>query len=167
MAQGLPPHVSGKVRCVQQHADLFEQCPIQVLRDAIHLRGVMHGKSARGSCVCKVFAEFIAQVLPAAIRTQDLNRSAMALGECPSLEPPIEGKRITLYREEVREGVAGRIVSECDEVSAPSMSCNSRWATNIGMDLITILLSLGTDLDLRHRFPSCACIEAHLTVLFP
>ena len=91
----------------------------------------------------------------------------MALGESPSLEQLIEGKCVALYREEVCEGVAGRIVSECDEVSVITTSSNSGWTANIGVYFITILLGLGTDLDLWYRLPPCTCIKTHLTVLFP
>ena len=89
----------------------------------------------------------------------------MALGECTSLELLVEGKCIALYREEVCEGVAGHIVSECDEVLATTMSSNSGWTANIGVYFITILLGLGTDSNLWYRLLHCTCIETCLAVL--
>ena len=167
MAQSLPPHVSREMRCVQQHADLLKQRLVEALCDTVQLQRVMDGESAHGSCISKVFAKLLAQVLAATIQSQDFDHSAVALGECPSLKPLIEGKCVALYREEVHEGVAGRIVSECDEVSVTTKSSNSGWTANIGVYFITILLGLGTDLDLWYRLPRCTCIKTRLAVLFP
>ena len=67
MVQSLPPHVSREMCCVQQCVDLLKQCPVEVLCDTVQLQRVMDGESAHGSCISKVFAKLLAQVLTATI----------------------------------------------------------------------------------------------------
>ena len=75
---------------MQHRADFLDQRTIQTLCNSIQLWRVVYGKSARGTSVCEVLIECLAQVFAATVRTQDLDCSAVVLGVCPGLELPVD-----------------------------------------------------------------------------
>jgi len=45
---------------VHEGLDALKQCPVQVLHDAIQLRGVMSGKLVHCACSCEMLIEGLA-----------------------------------------------------------------------------------------------------------
>jgi hypothetical protein len=67
MAHGFSPKGTGHPTFVQHGTHLLQQCAVQTLRDAIVLRGVVHGKFLLSSRCLEVHDKLFAKVLAAPI----------------------------------------------------------------------------------------------------
>ena len=71
---------------MREHLDVLKKCSIQVLCDAIKLRGIMCDEFSHCPCCCQMLIECGTQIFAATIGSQDFNPIVVLLGECPCLK---------------------------------------------------------------------------------
>jgi hypothetical protein len=113
-----------------------------------------------------VLIESLAQVLSPAIGPQDFNCPAVVLCNSPCLEHFVGLKSLVFGAQQESGRIPGRVVSEGDEIPSILAGSDGGWPPNIGMYLISKVLSGWSNPDFRNGQTSGAREDAGVTVCF-
>jgi len=146
--------------------DMLEERLVQLLSNAVELWDIMCGKVLCCMCHRKVFVKCLAQILAPAVRAQDLDASAVLLGDGPGLKRFVRLEDLVLGLEQVHNGIMGCIVCKGDEVVLPLHSGSGCWPPDISVNLVPEALGWDADVRLGHGDASGMCVDACLAVHF-
>ena len=104
---------------MQHDPDSLEECPVQVLHDAILSRGVMDSESVFSSCSLQVHLECVTQIFPPTAHVQ-LADVCVHLHLAPGLIFPVGSEYITFLVQEVQMDESSAVICEGNIVTAMS-----------------------------------------------
>src|SRR5713101_7403527 len=97
------------------------------------------------ACLCQVLVEGFAYKLASTIGSQDFDRFAVLLGDCPGLIGLVGCKSLVLCSQQEGGRVLSHVIGEGDKVPSTLARGDRGWSPHIGMYLISKVLSRWTD----------------------